>query len=850
MQHSRDSRPRRWFLSLMVLLSVVAWSVAAAAVEVRLTVKDDAKVPRTPGTVTSGVPFARGVLKDVRRLSASVGGRVVPAQFKKLAPWDDGSVRWALMDCQVNVAAGGAAELVLRDDGKNRAPAQPVKVVETVGAVTVSTGPLEMVIDKKRPGLFRSVKVGGRELVTAGGRGLVVYLPGAARQVQKKRGGRTYSVTQYGPGKQVAAGPPSEVVVERAGPMRAVVRVRGKFPGAYKGLLSYTVRVSAFAGQQFLKVHVWLENGGGMGYYRRSRRKPTAGKMEWLLFDGMSVELGLGLGGSPAAECEGARSAGRFKVLQVCKMNRDGRKLQYNAYRVYQLKDFEYTIVGGGKPLKTGGRTDGVVTLSGGNGTLTTAVRNFWQNYEKAIELDGSTLKLWLWPTEGQWPRSHPRRWAGNGLFDGQLETCPRPGLYYLPGAVHKGHEIILDFSGRRPKESHAELSRPLFAFAPAAYYASTEAAPALFAPPEVRTGDKECDAKLDAWMRMTRSTVDPASPHGLAAARRHSPWSSVGYWGDSCYWYGWMDFGDISVPGRGPVGLHYDWLWVMLLNAMRTGDPSFMREAVDMARHRVDVDQLWSDRDPPDVCRLQRGDANFPAFHCNRLYFPPSVRTNFLAGVALYHMLTGELKALECCRRNAEGLKTSWAHIAKHPPWAGPQGDMAANAWAMHAYIAMHDLTGDKHWLDEALKLFKTNVSAKWKSLGPHLHSRQQIRSQSYTRDDIRYCYAVHVFCLLHHRTGNKKLFELLKAGCDKDFPENFFDAPLFLADLHAYVGLKTGKTGYLDDAVEHWIEGFPESKCPPVFLPNNSQWSRRRAMQLRAGHLLQYCFWKRNNK
>ena len=74
-----------------------------------------------------------------------------------------------------------------------------------------------------------------------------------------------------------------------------------------------------------------------------------------------------------------------------------------------------------------------------------------------------------------------------------------------------------------------------------------------------------------------------------------------------------------------------------------------------EMARHRIDVDQLWSDRDPPECGGLQRGETNFPSFHSSRLYWLPDVKSNWLAGVALYYMLTGEPKALEGWRRNAE---------------------------------------------------------------------------------------------------------------------------------------------------------------------------------------------------
>jgi len=808
----------------VVCAAVLQAGNSARALEVRLKVQETDKVARTPAVVTTGVPFARGAVKDVSRLSVSVGGKPVPAQFIKTAPWDDGSVRWALMDVQVDVPAGGKTVLVLRDDGKNPAPPVPVKVDDRAGAVTVATGPLQVVIGKTKGNLLESLKVDGKELITAAGRGLVVYTAD---------------------GKQVVAGAPTEVAVEHAGPLRAVVRFRGRFPGIHNNLLGYTVRLSAFAGQKLVKAHVWIENHGAMGY-RSGNEGGSSSNVEWFAFDGMAVELGLGLGNRIRAACEGAAAVGRFKVIQVCKQTHGQENVKYKKPPFYTWDDLEYAISTGDQVLKTGRRTDGVVALTGAGGGLTAAVRDFWQNYEKAIELDGTTLRLWLWPTEGQWPRLRRDLHHGS-LFDKDLQGLAREGVYLLPGSVHKGHEFILDGSGREAATTHASLASPLMALASAQYYASTEAAPGLFAPPEIRTGDAECDRKLDAWMRMTRSAADPHNPTGLFKARQSSWASAVGYFSDSSYWFGWMDFGDLSVPGRGPVSLHYDWLWIMLVNVMRTGEPAFMRLATDMARHRIDVDQHWSDRDPPQTRGLQRGDFNYPSFHCYRLYRLPGVRTNWLEGVVLYSMLTGEPKALECCRRNAEGLKTAWAHVAKTRRYAGPQGDMAANAWAISSYCAMYKLTGDRRWLDDALALFRTNVTAKWKAYGPHLHELQQIRSQDYTKDDIKYCYSIKAFCLLHHLTGDEKLLELLKAGCDAEFPENFFDAPLFLADLNAYVALETGNGEYLDNALEQWITAFPESKSPPVFLPDNSQWSRRAATFLRAGHLLQYAHWKR---
>ena len=802
----------KWMAVVCVVL--LGSGLDAGAVEVTLAVREGAGVGRQPGVVTAGVPFAKGAVADVGALSVSVGGKPIPAQFIEIAPWDDGSVRWALMDCQADVPAGGMAELVVRDDGKNPGPATPVRVTEAGSSIRVSTGPLEFTVDKRKFNLFRSLKVDGRELVTSAGRGLVIY---------SQDGGA------------VPAGAPSQVTIEQAGPMKAIVCVKGKYPGLHEGLIGYTVRITAYAGRKLLKVHAWLENGGAHGYAPRDGNW----KPEWFCFDGMAVELGLGLGGPLTAECEGARAAGPLKVLQL------HNPPEEYAGPGWTMDDFEYTIAGASEEPIVGKRTDGVTTVSGSNGTVTAAVRNFWQNYEKAIELrDDDTLKVWLWPLEGEYPRNWDL--SGQHVVPGYAKDMMHPlrkdGFYNMPGAVHKGHELVLDFSGRDPRQTHAELASPLFALAPAAYYASTGAAPGMFAPPEVRTGDGECDAKLDAWMRMTRSVADRQDPSSIWAARSSG--------GRNLFWYGWMDFGDLAVPGSGSVSLHYDWPWVLLAGAMRTGDPRFVQFAVEMTRHRIDVDQQWSDRERAEYRGFQRGDFTFPHFHCARFTrHQPDVADNWLAGVVLYYMLTGEPKARECIERNSQALLDGWKRMAANADdwYVGRKlGDVQMAARSIFAYTAMYDLTADAKWLEEALGLFRSYVIPKWEAHGPHLHARDQIRSQDYIRDDVKYCYSIQALCELHRHTGDEKLFELLRAGCDREFPENFFDAPLFLADLCAYVGLRTGDEGYLDDAIEYWIQGFPESKSPPVYLPDNSQWSRRKAMMLRTGHLLQYAHWK----
>ena len=311
------------------------------------------------------------------------------------------------------------------------------------------------------------------------------------------------------------------------------------------------MRITAFAGQKFVKVHVWLENHGAMGYYFTKDDGGTSPNIEWFAFKGMAVELGLGLGDAVSARCEGAEGASPFKVLQVCKQTHGQEKVQYKRPPFYTWTDFEYTITSGGKECRKGDRTDGVVTLKGGSGSLTTAIRDFWQNYEKAIELDGKTLKLWLWPTEGQWPRSRPNLHSGE-YFDRTIQGIARTRSTSCPARSTRATSSSSTSPGATRRRRRRSCRRRSWPWRPP----STTPRPRrrrTLRPADARTADKDCNVKLASWLRMTRSVADPQSPTGLYKAQQTCVESTIGYSADSSYGFGWMDYGDLSVPGHGP---------------------------------------------------------------------------------------------------------------------------------------------------------------------------------------------------------------------------------------------------------------------------------------------------------
>jgi hypothetical protein len=76
----------------------------------------------------------------------------------------------------------------------------------------------------------------------------------------------------------------------------------------------------------------------------------------------------------------------------------------------------------------------------------------------------------------------------------------------------------------------------------------------------------------------------------------------------------------------------------------------------------------------------------------------------------------------------------------------------------------------------------------------------------------------------------------------------ENYYDAPIFLADLFAYGALTKEKPEWAKEAIDQWLAASPESKTPPIFLKGSSTWTKDSAMDLQAGNVLQYYFWKKN--
>jgi len=190
--------------------------------------------------VSAGIPFPRGSLGSeahIRLLDDA--GREVPVQCRPLARWEDGSLKWVLLDF---LGSSRAYTLQYGTAVSRRAGAGELKLSDGPEGVTVSTGPIAFHISKKSFGFIEWIESRGARL-SASTKRSAFYLTGSD--------GAVYDTL----------GPPEEVVIEERGPVRVCVRVRGAHRTADgRRLFHYTVRIHAWAGRSYLRVQHTLEN--------------------------------------------------------------------------------------------------------------------------------------------------------------------------------------------------------------------------------------------------------------------------------------------------------------------------------------------------------------------------------------------------------------------------------------------------------------------------------------------------------------------------------------------------------------------------------------------------------------
>ncbi len=555
-------KPACWLTVLLLLAGAVALGGSATrcakqggGLSVELTVWERAGAARRSEPVTSGVPVAqsRGLMATDKLGLFDAGGRQVPAQFTVTSRWggapSNGAhpIRWLLVDFQATVPAHGSAVFTLREGGTGNAHDTGLEVTRNDGeSLDVSTGAAQFAFSKRAFRLFESVRVAGRQVVAPGGASGITAVDAS---------GRSYSS---------AASAPSQVALETDGPMRKTVRVRGVLSGASGVLLDYTARISLFAGSTDTHVSITVNNRREPQVSEGQPQLHHIGCPNSAVFRDLTARLDCAPGGFTLGDVEGGPvQAGALKVYQDSSGTPSWDRHRGNHPRPQSYVAFRgYRTYVDGTPASSGNQAEPWMDCSGEAGGAMLSVRDFWQNFPKALRAGGAVLEASLFPDE----------YAGDYSF--------RP-------LEQKTHELLFAFHG--PGVAPGDLSgrarsfqSPLFAAASPGYYLSTGALG--------RAAGLTGDAFFDAYEGLNRSTLEgePANLYRVV---------------EDADFYSWQDFGDVPVDyedgGTGTLNVKYNFDLGMLLQFARTGDARWLELARAAGRHAADLDVLHCEGQP-----------------------------------------------------------------------------------------------------------------------------------------------------------------------------------------------------------------------------------------------------------
>ena len=547
--------------SLALLLSCGV-TARAANVFIPLSVNEPAGVTRSGSIVTSGVPLPRGRVTETTdlRILDLASGQAIPAQVRPLAQWRDGSLKWVLADFPATVGAGGSASYALTEDGHTPLPQPPLTMSVTTAAqaFTVDTGVASFVVPRAGFRMFQSLRVGTSALVAAPGSDLVL---------------RSASV-EYDASHDAA----STVTLEESGPLRATLHAVGTFKGAGgNAFLAYEARLHFYAGSSAVRLVLTLKNDAAAVHPNNVWDLGSSGSR---YFDDLSLVVPLAtsgtmsytLAGEPPTPLAGTLGASAVLYQESSGGNRWNWNTHVNRFNTVPMSLRGYEVRVNGAAIASGNRARGLIDLSSTAGGLSATVRDFWQNFPKALRARApATVELGLWPDEF-------------------------PDVHEIQGGEEKTHELLLYFHEGTEATAKGlatldDLANPLRA-RPAYYEAARTQAVGEFGPRDTtafanyeNTVEYMAFAKGDRSFFTQREMIDE---------------------------YGWRDFGEAMADHETDCGTQcwdcpishdnnqYDYDWAAYVMWLRDGRPDWFRLGDEGERHLMDIDVYHTGLDTP----------------------------------------------------------------------------------------------------------------------------------------------------------------------------------------------------------------------------------------------------------
>ncbi len=655
-------------------------------IDIRLSHPGGSSLRRRLEPVTFGIPLPRGAATSPDGFSLTdAAGRQMPCDVRVLDRWADQSIRWLLVDAQLDDDPADPAQYLLRHRPKPGSAGGPALAVRQDRArVHVDTGAIACVLAPGGAFPFERIEAAG-----------VPAIDISACRFEALDESDSACVVSF-----------ERVTVEEAGALRCVVAAEGTVRGTSgESLLDLLVRLHFYAGSGAVR---WLVR-------TRNPRKALHPDGYWDLGSGGSVLLrdfslrvALPGAGDVVTRCSPEIGAGFETVGDDLELYQDSSggdnwkspnhvnrmHVVPNSFRGYRMR----SAAGDRKGL----RATPIVEVVRGAARVSASIPHFWQNFPKAIEAAGGAVTM----------RLFPRHYSD---------------LHEIQGGEQKTHELFLCFGKDTIASEPLAWSRDrLVAHALPSWYCESGAVPYL-TPSDLPVNEPHV------------ALVNAAIDGGDTFARKREVVDE----------YGWRHFGDIygdhegiRHPGPAPLVSHYnnqyDPVGGFGLQFLRSGDSRWWAMMQELAAHVVDIDIYHTEQDKSAYNHglfwhtYHYGDAD-TATHRS---YPragarviggggPSADQNYTSGLMLHYFLTGDAASRETVIDSAQyvidvddgsktvfrwldrgytGLATASGSYSYHGPGRSP-------ANSVNALLDGYRLTRRQRFIDKAEQLIRRCV-------------------------------------------------------------------------------------------------------------------------------------------
>ena len=502
--------------------------------------------------------------------------------------------------------------------------------------------------------------------------------------------GDVFTFSTVPAGTEAWTGPLFSSTVRERGPLRTVIEFKGGIGEASSPVLEFTARYHFFAGSSRVRLDFTLENNDHSGRTESGNVEDAEiGTANTVFFEEFSLHLPVEVGEEATWWALGDPKAGLVegKLSEPVTLYQDSSGTDH--WDRYRSAEFHprpnsyvtfrgYRVDEGGKARASGNQAVGWLDVTGSRGGVGVTVRDFWQNFPKALTARPGRLEVGLFPSE-------------------------YAGAFPLRPGEHKTHRLLFDFHGpggdaAKRCETARAWSAPLMLEPSAQWWAGTQVLGVLH----------PYDPKRFPEYEVRNLSTIGEFPQGFED-ERISLLSRI----EALDFYGWMDFGDVPIDFEFETGqwnLKYDFDLGMLIQYARTGRLQWLRLFRAAAEHASDIDVNHAPHYPE--LHFLKGGNWAHSIHDEPGNLNPHRNTNHFTrdlsfatrGPAAYYYLTGDWKAHDTVVERAECALAEYMSPQEEPadqpfPEVGQRG----NACTMQSLLEGYLLTGEERFRERA---------------------------------------------------------------------------------------------------------------------------------------------------